>query len=478
MRTRNCTVLVGVFIVVGFGCGGGDGGGKFMTSIPGDTPLGSLTPDQNGQLCHDEQAFLSRAAVEMDSCRVAAFFSAAFVAGLSSTSTDAELRQICATAYDGCLHPDGGASSGGGGDCNPPPATCTATVSELAACLDDEVSVTHESASAVPACSAFSRAGLTAADGGMPATGGSQPESCRTLTAKCSSAPSSEAAQAFGTEYCALVEPCCASQGLTSQCSGTLLGAALGLDFDPAAAATCLAALHARQAGPDFCGGLATVHPSWNNDSAVIPECLTVFKAPAQPGVGTAEPGAACHEDTDCAPGPTGHSGCVFDIFRTGAANDGSEICTGISGRSSDPCVGTFAGGGYSGNGGGPSNGFFCDRSQGVICDSATQLCVPGPGLGDHCESSLDCDGVVTYCNFNVSVQACAPRLTAGQTCAGSDASECVDGTYCHPTTHQCTPQHGFGAACSPTISFPSECLAGLCKNTGTCPSLLSPLCF
>ena len=475
MRRRSCTVGVGLFIVVGSGCGG-DGGEKFMTSIPGDTPLGSLTPAQNGQLCHDQQAFFSRASIEMDSCRIAAFFSAAFVAGLSSTSTDAELRQICATAYDGCLHPDAGASSGGGGECTPPPATCTATVSELAACLDDEVSATHETASAVPACSAFSRAGLTAADGGMPATGGGQPESCRTLTAKCSGG--SDAAQAFATDYCALVEPCCVSQGLTSQCAGTLLGAALGLDFDAAAGATCLAALHARQAGPDFCGSLATVHPSWNNDSAVIPECLEVFKARAAVGTGTAEPGAVCHQDADCAPGPTGHSACVFDIFRAGAANDGSEICTGISGKPSDPCVGTFASGGYLGSGSGPALGFFCDRSKGLICDSTTQLCVPGAGLGDHCESSIDCDGVVTYCNFNASVQACAPRLTAGQTCANTDASECSDGTYCHPTTHQCTPQHGFGAACSPVISFPSECLAGFCNITGTCPSSLSPLCF
>jgi hypothetical protein len=99
------------------------------------------------------------------------------------------------------------------------------------------------------------------------------------LTAKCSR-PSAEAAQTFGTDYCALVEPCCTSQGLTSQGSGTLRGAALGLEFDPAAGTTCLAALHARQAGPDFCGSLATVHPSWNNDSAVIPECLAVACSP------------------------------------------------------------------------------------------------------------------------------------------------------------------------------------------------------
>lgn len=101
-------------------------------------------------------ALMLTAAVSVPTGREA-FPAAAFLAGLSSTATDADLQSTCASAYDSCLRPDGGA--GGGFTCTgAPPANCTTTVAELGACLSDQATATHVAASAVPACSALSRA--------------------------------------------------------------------------------------------------------------------------------------------------------------------------------------------------------------------------------------------------------------------------------------------------------------------------------
>jgi len=456
---------------LGLGCGGGGGGGKFTTSVPGNTPLGGLTPAQVDQICRDVQSFESQPSVEMDQCRASAYATAALGASLAPTATDADLQEACATAYDACLHPDGGPT--GGATCSAPPATCAATVAELTACLNDQAAANREAATTRPACNAVTRAGLEGSSG--IGTIGSLPPSCQTYVTKCSGG-GDDGAQAFATEYCALVDPCCAAAGLGSQCTGTLAGAALSLQFDAAAATACLDALHARQAGADFCGGLATVHPSWNNDSAVLPECAGVFK-PYGGVVGSVGLGDACSDDTDCEAGPTGRSACVFDIFRAGASGGLNEICVGISGTPGDgPCIGT-AGvmSGFSGVADPPAAGVFCDRGQGLICSDTTHLCVAAPGLGDPCTGSIECEGAATYCDFNIA--ACATRHAAGQPC--NDAfGVCVDGTYCNRTTSQCTAQGGQGAACSTTFQLPSDCKAGYCGSDGICPSPLTPLCF
>jgi len=87
---------------LGLGCGGGGGGGKFTTSVPGNTPLGGLTPAQVDQICRDVQSFESQPSVEMDQCRASAYATAALGASLAPTATDADLQEACATAYDAC----------------------------------------------------------------------------------------------------------------------------------------------------------------------------------------------------------------------------------------------------------------------------------------------------------------------------------------------------------------------------------------
>src|SRR5262249_12658148 len=149
----------------------------------------------------------------------------------------------------------------------------------------------------------------TPTDAGASGAAGT-PASCQTLQSKCSAGSGDE--QAFAQSYCGFVDPCCTATGATSTCAGRVAGAAYDYDFDATAGAACLTAIESRQAGGDLCGALATVSGSWNNDSAVLPECAGVFTPRA---TGSAAAGAVCSSDADCAPGPTGRSMCLFDFF-------------------------------------------------------------------------------------------------------------------------------------------------------------------
>jgi hypothetical protein len=235
-------VLTGVFVMgVLEGCGGGGGGGTFTTSVPGDKPLGGLTGAEADQLCRDQNKFISESTYQMDMCRISAYLAAAFTATLSTTATDAELRTSCSDTYTQCLNPDPDGGAGAGGTCGAPPPSCTATVAELAACLNDEVAQYHALARQIPECGSLTRAGLVETDGGSTPGLTELPASCQTVQSKCGGP--SDAATAFAAQYCALVDPCCAAAGLGSQCAGVVGGAAFSGPFDETAAAACLDAL-------------------------------------------------------------------------------------------------------------------------------------------------------------------------------------------------------------------------------------------
>jgi hypothetical protein len=184
--------LLGAAAIAVAGCGGGSHGGgtTFVTRVPGGTPLGELTGDQVAQLCSDQAQFLTEASYAMDACRFSAAFAASLEAELSPDESDDDLRAACTAAYEGCLNPDGGGS--GDLSCGPRSAACTATVTELGACLNDEVAEVHALATAVPSCDEISRAALTS-DGG---TGDVQtaPASCMLVASKCLSVPDQTAA--------------------------------------------------------------------------------------------------------------------------------------------------------------------------------------------------------------------------------------------------------------------------------------------
>ena len=462
---RRATVLGLILIgALPTACGGGSGE-LFQTSIPGNTPLGSLSGPQATELCNDEMRFAQQPSFEMDACRETAFLTVALTITLTPYLTDADVQAACASAYTSCLHPDGGASTTQ--TCMAPPANCTATVSDLAACLDDDVAAARALAAKVPDCGSITRASLTANDGGTPLVATSSPASCQTLQQKCSGA--SSAAQSFAQSYCALVEPCCAAGHSPSACENLVLGAAGSYTFDQTAATACLAALQARPSGSGFCAGLATL-AGGANGFAVIPECASVFGSAS---TGTVAPGQPCKLDGDCAPGPSGPSACEPDIFLSTASNDGGNFCAVITTKLADPCIGTASPSQRSFEGAGSPTGYtFCDRDQGLMC-SPSYVCVAIGGLGDPCDSSDQCDGIKTYCEFGSG--SCQSRLPAGAACTNA-LGACVDGSDCDPATSVCRMLDGAGAACS-AGAFPSTCLAGYCGSSGTCPDPLPGIC-
>lgn len=74
-------------------------------------------------------------------------------------------------------------------------------------------------------------------------------------------------------------------------------------------------------------------------------------------------------------------------------------------------------------------------------CDSATQLCAPGPSVGESCSFSAACFSADTYCDQ--STQVCTALKSNGMTC--NDDSECAS-AYCDVT--QASPICGTPNVC------------------------------
>jgi hypothetical protein len=435
--------------------GAGNGELTFNTSVSGNESIGSLSAGERSTLCDDQTRFGSSPSVKADGCRFRAAISASVRAGFSSGTTDAELRAMCSESYDECMNTPSGGGGGAKDDpsagCNGPPVgTCTATVSELGTCLEDTVAALHALAGALPDCTTIGADKLSAPPGiGTPALETLQPKSCDTLIAKCPGI--SDDARAFADEYCALIEPCCASAGLGSRCTLTVYAAAKGATFDQSAAAACLDRLHQRQAGADFCDSLES--GQMTSQWAAIPDCDAAFV------------GSGGRQAVQAGPAPT-------DLLPSTAAVG-------------DPCVGT-TGTELDSNGSGtwtsfvsgtteqPTEGVVCDHDQGLVCDDQTHVCRAGDPAGAPC-STFDACGAGNYCDF--SAHACAPRLEPGAACAGNLMNECVPGAYCDASTLKCAVPEGPGAACSETpAASANQCRSGICDG-GVCASRLAPLC-
>ncbi len=141
----------------GKGGGSGNSSGTFTTSVPGSTPLTGLSGPQATQLCNDFGTY-AEATLTPELCKVEGLL----LAALSGGTTDAMLRTACASGYQSCLASDAGATV----TCNltAAPSTCTATVGDLTACLNQSSTATDQ----IPSCSTLTAAMLATflADGG------------------------------------------------------------------------------------------------------------------------------------------------------------------------------------------------------------------------------------------------------------------------------------------------------------------------
>ena len=160
--------------------GGSDS--DFNSSVDGSQELGSLSDGDKTKLCNELAAYSNGSAFvgaeTKFSCGVIGLLGT-----LAATDmTDAGLQAACKAAYDECA-----ATVPAGLDatqCTPPGPTCTATVDEYSACLNDTVALLNSID--IPACNTLTAANLqdsyAAAAGGQNPT---QPASCKTYQAKC-----------------------------------------------------------------------------------------------------------------------------------------------------------------------------------------------------------------------------------------------------------------------------------------------------
>lgn len=274
----------------------------------------------------------------------------------------------------------------------------------------------------------------------------------------CSS-KSSNSTSSFVDQYCGLIEPCCSAAGLPatgSQCQLFVSAETSQASFDATAAQACLTAAQAEQAAGTFCTTLG----------GDIPACSQAF----QQANGTAQPGQACTEDSDCAPAPNGGATC----FDQGLAADGgiaeSETCVQtLPGQVGEgPCIGTQNGDvttySWSGTSGLPQKAYVCNEADGTSCDFVSQVCVALAPVGQPCTGDSTCVASA-YCNESTSSPVCAPRLADGSSCAAAPTG-CLTTSECDSTTNTCTPLVATGQPCSANPQCQSaSCVNGTCTN-------------
>jgi hypothetical protein len=173
------------------GACGSDG---FSTGLPPDKGLGTLTPAEATKLCSSTATFV-QAKADAATCQFTAL-----VAGVARGKTDAEARTICKTELDQCLARATGTGGGGPVNCPAPPASCTATVGEYEACLNDRASSYDKALASLPTCETVTRSSSS-----FPTTAPTvtTPASCTTAQRKClgfslSPGPSSGAGSGSG----------------------------------------------------------------------------------------------------------------------------------------------------------------------------------------------------------------------------------------------------------------------------------------
>ncbi len=150
---------------------GVDGGGG-VTSLDGGRLLSDLTPGEATQLCDDAYAYFGETISQATLCKAA---------GLSytissSAPTDAVMQENCAMREGECLNARPYVP-----DCAAIPSPCTATVSDYATCVVDQVDVYNSTVSGIANCTEITSQDKAAIWDFVAAL----PESCTSLSPVC-----------------------------------------------------------------------------------------------------------------------------------------------------------------------------------------------------------------------------------------------------------------------------------------------------
>lgn len=175
------SLLVALCTVGVAACGGSGPSPTFNPGVAGNKKINTLTPAEQQTICDSFEAKFTGAEFIDQQCRIVSVLQVSFTA--DDQATDAQLRMQCATAYAECKT-QAGADGGSKPTCNPPGATCTATVDQLTACVNDVLAYLDRLDA--PACDKLTRATLTttsAPDAGPPDPTSSA--ACKAYQAAC-----------------------------------------------------------------------------------------------------------------------------------------------------------------------------------------------------------------------------------------------------------------------------------------------------
>jgi hypothetical protein len=290
----------------------------------------------------------------------------------------------------------------------------------------------------------------------------------------CSSSSGGLSESSFESQFCSLLEPCCADAGLSTsgmQCQAFVALAASQSTYDASKGQACLSALQQASSQAGFCATFG----------GNLPACSGVFASSS--GGGKVPAGGTCMLTTDCATAPGGSATCFMQTtFGDAGSTSSTSTCVQISaGKAGDhPCIGTSGGQDtlyfWPNAMPVPAKAVVCNVSDGVTCDQTTLVCTALAPAGQPCMLDGDCV-VDDYCSFSsTGSSTCAPRIANGASCMGLLQGACATTAYCDQATSVCKPKLASGVACTGSLECQgSSCDNGKCATSGI--SGLSLLC-
>ncbi|HEX5063416.1 MAG TPA: hypothetical protein VFV99_28765 [Kofleriaceae bacterium] len=130
-----------------------------------------------------------------------------------------------------------------------------------------------------------------------------------------------------------------------------------------------------------------------------------------------------------------------------------NQMCVGYPGTG-EPCGGTAS--------------TLC-ANLGDVCNTTSMTCVAYALGGDSCTADRDCSPIYS-CG---TAGTCQLKPRFGEACVPQTSNDCIDRSYCDPTTNLCTAPKADGGSCTTD----RECASNNCDNTTTTCSTL-PICI
>lgn len=158
-------------------CGDGGGGG-FSSGVDSSKPLNKLSASESEKICKAGQEWV-KTSLEPKLKEFGCKLDSAFASALSPD--DASARAACKMAFDMCLKAPPSMDMQMSA-CSAAPSTCTATVGEVEACINEYPAAFDELNKAFPSCDMLTKASTTSAP---KLTSLDQSPACKALQMKC-----------------------------------------------------------------------------------------------------------------------------------------------------------------------------------------------------------------------------------------------------------------------------------------------------